>query len=91
VAALNDLASPATAVVSLPGEIDVINAAEVLALIAAALAPGVAVVIADLPATRFCDPAALRHLLLAHRQVVRAGARLRLAIPHAGRSAGWSS
>jgi anti-sigma B factor antagonist len=84
VAALNDLSSPATAVVSLPGEIDVTNAAEVLASITAALAPGVTVVIADLTATRFCDSAALRHLLLAHHQVARVGARLRLAIPPRG-------
>lgn len=59
-AALNDLSSPATAVVSLPGEIDVTNAAGVLALITAALAPGVTVVIADLTATRFCDSATLQ-------------------------------
>jgi anti-anti-sigma factor len=84
VTALNDLSSPTTAVVSLPGEIDVTNAAEVLALITAVLAPGVTVVVADLTATRFCDSAGLRHLLLAHRQAVRGGARLRLVIPPRG-------
>jgi anti-sigma B factor antagonist len=68
----------------LPGEIDVTNAGEVLILIAAALAPGVTVVIADLTLARFCDSAGLRHLLLAHRQAASAGAQLRLAIPPAG-------
>ena len=75
-------ASPA--VVRLPGEIDVTNASEVLALVAAALAPGVTVIIADLTGTRFCDSAGLRHLLLAHRQAARAGVRLRLVIPPDG-------
>ena len=77
-------APPSPAVVSLPGEIDVTNAGDVLALIAAAVAPGVTVVVADLTATRFCDSAALRHLLLAHREAARAGTRLRLVIPPDG-------
>jgi anti-sigma B factor antagonist len=84
VAVLDDLSPPMTAVVSLPGEIDATNAGEVLALITAAISPGVTVVIADLTATRFCDSAGLRHLLLAHRQAARGGARLRLAIPPRG-------
>jgi anti-sigma B factor antagonist len=44
----------------------------------------VTVVIADLTATRFCDSAGLRHLLLAHRQAGRAGVQLRLVIPPEG-------
>jgi anti-sigma B factor antagonist len=81
----DDLASPAsTAIVGLPGEIDVTNAPAVQALITEALAPGVTVVVADLTATGFCDSAGLRHLLLAHRQVAQAGAQLRLAIPPDG-------
>lgn len=67
--------------VSLPAEIDVTNAVQVQALVTAALTPGVTVVIADLTATRFCDSAGLRHLLLAHRQAGRAGVQLRLVIP----------
>jgi anti-sigma B factor antagonist len=81
----DDLASPAsTAIVSLPGEIDVTNAPAVQTLITQALAPGVTVVVADLTATGFCDSAGLRHLLLAHRQIAQAGAQLRLAIPPDG-------
>ena len=55
----------------MPGEIDVTNAGEVLARIAAC-GPGVTVVIADLTATRFCDSA--------HRQGAAAGAQLRLVV-----------
>ena len=53
-----DMPAPAPAVVSLPGEIDVTNAGEVLVLLAAAVAPGVTVVIADLTATAFVTPPA---------------------------------
>ncbi len=78
-------APPASsAVVRLPGEIDVTNASDVLAQVTAALAPGVTVLIADLTGTRFCDSAGLRHLLLAHRQAARAGVQLRLVIPPDG-------
>jgi anti-sigma B factor antagonist len=73
--------TPATAaVVSMPGEIDAANAADVEALITAALAPGITVVIADLTATRFCDSSGLQQLLLAHRRAAAAGAQLRLAV-----------
>ena len=46
--------------------------------------PGVAVVIADLTTTRFCDSAGLRHLLQAHRHAVGTGVQLRLVIPPRG-------
>ena len=80
----NPAAPISPAVVSLPAEIDVTNAGEVLSLVTAALTPGVTVVIADLTSTRFCDSAGLRHLLLAHRQAARAGVQLRLVIPPDG-------
>ena len=75
----DDTRLPAPVIVSLPGEIDVTNAGEVLALITAAAAPGVTVVVADLTATSWCDSAGLRHLLQAH-QAADVGAQLRLAI-----------
>jgi anti-sigma B factor antagonist len=80
----NSAAPISPAVVSLPAEIDITNAGEVLALVTTALAPGVTVVIADLTGTRFCDSAGLRHLLLAHHEAARAGAQLRLVIPPGG-------
>jgi anti-anti-sigma factor len=72
----------------LPGEIDLTNAGAVLALITAAFSPGVAVVIADLTATRFCDSAGLRQLLKAHQHAADAGVQLRLVIPPRG-PVGW--
>jgi len=75
---------PPVVVISLPGEIDLTNAGEVLGLITAALSPGVTVVIADLTTTRFCDSAGLRHLLQAHQQAAGAGVQLQLVIPPRG-------
>jgi anti-anti-sigma factor len=80
----NPAAPISPAVVSLPAEIDVTNAGEVLALVTAAFAPGVTVVIANLAGTRFCDSAGLRHLIMAHREAARAGVQLRLVIPPGG-------
>lgn len=80
----NSAAPTSPAVVSLPAEIDVTNAGEILPLVTAALAPGVTVVIANLTGTRFCDSAGLRNLLLAHREAARAGVQLRLVIPPDG-------
>lgn len=75
---------PSAVVVSLPGEIDLTNAGETLALITAAFGPSVTVVIADLSVTRFCDSAGLRHLLQAHQHAADAGVQLRLVIPPRG-------
>ena len=75
---------PSVVVVSLPGEIDLTNAGETLALITAAFRPTVTVVIADLTATRFCDSAGLRHLLQAHQHAADAGIQLQLVIPPRG-------
>lgn len=80
----NAAAPISPAVVSLPAEIDVTNAGEILTLVTGVLAPGVTIVIADLTGTRFCDSAGLRHLILAQRQAARAGVRLRLVIPPDG-------
>ena len=56
------------AVVVLPDEIDFLNADSVGERLAAALVPGVAVVIADLTVTVFCDCAGVRSLLLRRPQ-----------------------
>src|SRR5580704_4210022 len=68
------------AVVVLPDEIDFRNAACVGELLAAALVPGVAVVIADLTMTVFCDCAGVRSLLLAGRRANAVHAELRLVV-----------
>ena len=68
--------------VTLPAEIDVMNALDVdCQLNAAALRPGVGIVIADMTATVFCDSMGIRTLLLAHERTARNGAELRLVRP----------
>ena len=66
------------AVVVLPDEIDIINAGSVGELMAAAIVPGVAVVVADLSMTTFCDCAGVHSLLLAHREASASNTELRL-------------
>lgn len=68
------------AVVVLPDEIDFLNADSVGERLAAALVPGVAVVIADLTVTVFCDCAGVRSLLLAGRRASAVHAELRLVV-----------
>ena len=68
------------AAVILPEEIDFRNADSVGERLAAALVPGVAVVIADLTVTVFCDCAGVRSLLLAGRRASAVHAELRLVV-----------
>lgn len=71
-------------VVTLPAEIDFLNAAEVCDQICAAFQPGVAVVVADLTATTFCDTAGIRHLLLADERARAGQVEPRFVVPAAG-------
>jgi anti-anti-sigma factor len=68
------------AVVVLPEEIDLRNAASVGERLTAAIVPGMAVVIADLTVTVFCDCAGVRSLLLAGRGASAVHAELRLVV-----------
>jgi anti-sigma B factor antagonist len=70
-------------VVTLPAEIDLDNADQVGRRLDAALAPGVATVIADMTATRFCDTSGIRMLVLAHKGAAARHAELRVVIPSA--------
>lgn len=70
----------APGVVVLPDEIDLLNAESVTNRLAAAIAPGVAIVIADLTATTFCDCAGVRSLMRAHHEASVRNAELRLAV-----------
>jgi len=79
---MSDLVMPF--IVVLPPEIDATNASDVLDLIAAACAPGVSVVIADLTATSFCDSSGLQHLIQASLKAAASGTELRLAISPGG-------
>jgi anti-sigma B factor antagonist len=73
-----------SAVVVLPGEIDVLNADSVGERLCAAIVSGTAVVIADLSVTTFCDCAGVRSLLLAHRKASVSDAELRLVVRSRG-------
>ena len=70
-------------VVTLPAEIDLDNADQVGRQLDAALAPGVATVVADMTATRFCDTSGVRMLVLAHQGAAAHHAELRVVIPSA--------
>lgn len=76
-------AAPAPpALVTLPAEIDMANADSLGEQLAAAFAPGVRVVIADMTATTFCDSVGARMLVLAWRRAVASGTELRLLLPN---------
>jgi len=77
-------AQPGLATVTLPAEIDMTNADRVAAELSAAFASGVRVVVADMTATTFCDSAGVRGLTRVHREAAGSGARLHLAVVHAG-------
>jgi anti-anti-sigma factor len=70
-------------IIALPPEIDITNADGVGTELRTAFRPGVAVVIADMTQTTFCDSAAARNLLLANDKASESHAELRLAIPSA--------
>ncbi len=59
------------------------GASEVGSQLRKALAPGVAVVIADLTETSSCDSSGMRNLLLAHNEAVAGHPELRLVVPAA--------
>ena len=67
-------------IVDLPGEIDITNADRVHTLLIQALAPGVAVLIADLTGTAFCDAGGVRAIVRARAQAVAGGSDIWLAV-----------
>jgi len=67
-------------VVSFPAEIDMATAGAIGGQLAAALAPGVPAVIADMTATTFCDSAGITILIRAKKQATAHGAELRLLL-----------
>jgi len=67
--------------VTFAAEIDMATAGAIGEQIAAALAPGVRTVIADMTATTFCDSAGITMLIRARKQATAHGAELRLLLP----------
>ena len=68
-------------VVTFPAEIDTDTAGAIGERVAAAFAPGVRAVIADMTATTFCDSAGITMLIRAKKQATAHGAELRLLLP----------
>jgi anti-sigma B factor antagonist len=66
-------------IVRLPAEINITNAAHVEDELRASVSPGVAVVIADMTQTKFCDSSGIRGLVRANDVAAAAGAGLRIA------------
>lgn len=71
-------------VVVLPDEIDITNSDEVRQQLAAALAPGVDTVIADLTSTSFCDSSGVHAIMHAHERAAARDVGLRLAVSPGG-------
>lgn len=72
------------AVVSLPCEVDYGNADMVRRVLQAVLNKGVAGVVADMTATRFCDAAGVRAVVRAHNRAEGLGCWVRVVISHSG-------
>lgn len=70
-------------IVTLPAQIDLVNAGRVGEDLRTACQPGVAVVIADMSDTTYCDSAGVRALLIARAAATTCQAELRLVIPSA--------
>lgn len=68
-------------VVPLVGEIDLTNCEQAYDRLYPAFVSGVAVVIADLTGTTFCDCASLRLLLAVQQHAAARGGQLRVVIP----------
>ena len=67
-------------IVVFPPEVDISNAACIGVELLVALRPGVAVVIADMTLTGFCDCSGIRELLIANDQARRNLAQLRVVV-----------
>lgn len=67
-------------IVAFPLEVDITNAARLGWDLLAALRPGVAVVIADMTLTEFCDSSGIRQLVIANKRAKENLAQLRVVV-----------
>jgi anti-sigma B factor antagonist len=74
-------ATAKTAVVTLPGSIDIASARRIAGELDSVLASGVTTVIADLTATPFCDSYCARILVAACEQAAANNIEMRLVVP----------
>jgi anti-sigma B factor antagonist len=65
-------------VVTMPAEIDAMNADEIREALLSAAGPGVAALIVDMSGTTFCDSAGVHAIIAAHRHNTETGTQLRL-------------
>jgi anti-sigma B factor antagonist len=68
------------AIVGLPAELDITNAAQAEAELCAAFGPGVTVVIGDMSRSEYCDSSGIRCLVVVHDLATSRNAELRLAV-----------
>jgi len=66
------------AVITLPAEIDAMNADEVRDALLSATGGGVTTLIIDMSGTTFCDSAGVHAVITAYKQAARTGAEVRL-------------
>lgn len=74
-------AAPRTAVVTLPGSMDISSARRIGGELGSVLASGVTTVIADMTATTFCDSSGARSLVAACEQATASNIEMRLVVP----------
>jgi anti-sigma B factor antagonist len=74
-------AQPGIVSFQLPAEIDLTNAEQLCAALCAHAAAGGGIVIADMTATRFCDSAGFRMLLVANDHLAASAVQLKVVIP----------
>lgn len=67
----------------MPDEIDIANAGQLAAELAAACDSGARLVVADMTHTTFCDASGARMLVVAHKRAAECGADLRAAVASA--------
>ena len=78
---MNDRVAQVTpVVVELPAEIDVTNSDEVYEQLVAVLAPGVAVLVADMTGTDFCDSSGVHAIMHAQESAAAREVEMRLAV-----------
>lgn len=73
-----------TAIVNLPREIDLANAADVFALLISAIASDTEVLVADMTSTGFCDSSGIREIMHVRGYAVNAGVEFRVVVPPGG-------
>jgi anti-sigma B factor antagonist len=67
------------AVVTMPAEMDAVNAGESRQELLSAVSLGAAVVVIDMSETMFCDSAGVQAIIAAYQQAATTGTKLRLA------------